>query len=71
MRREMTATSDIHRLSHQWEFHVEGRACAEAALHPNLACMLLDNSVGDGQSQTRATPLASLAGMLLVVKNGS
>src|SRR6266496_763210 len=58
--REMTAASDIHSLSQEWELQIECRAVFGCALHTNLARMLLNNSVGHRQSQPRTTPLAIL-----------
>src|SRR3972149_4831417 len=56
--RVRTALSDIDGLLHQREFQMEGGALAGAALHPDLAGVLLDDAVGDRESQPGAAPLA-------------
>src|SRR5205814_10047693 len=49
---------DIYCFPHKWEFKVKRGALAFAALHPNFAGMLLDDSVGDRQAETSAAALA-------------
>src|SRR4051812_38433338 len=51
----VTATSDIDRLSHHWEFHVEAGALAGLALHTDLAGVFLDDAVGDREPEAGAT----------------
>src|SRR6185312_7541102 len=55
--RVKTAASDIDCLSH-WKFQLERSSLARLGIHANLACMLLNDSVGDGQAKTRAPRLA-------------
>ena len=43
---------------------------ARLALHADLAGVLLDDAVGDGQAQP-VPPLSPVFGLVLVVKNGS
>src|SRR6185312_2179305 len=55
--RVKTAASDIDCLSH-WKFQLERSSLARLGIHANLACMLLNDSVSDGQAKTRAPRLA-------------
>src|SRR5579863_4058158 len=48
----------MYRFPQEREFKVEGCAGADGALDMNLACVLLNNPVGNGKSKTCATPLA-------------
>src|SRR5262245_60503893 len=42
-------------LSASRQLHLEGRALAECRLHPNAAAMHLDDLLGDGEPEARAT----------------
>src|SRR5579863_526620 len=48
----------MYRFPQQREFKVEGCAGADGAFDMNLACVLLNNPVGNGKSKTCSTPLA-------------
>src|SRR5438105_2160705 len=45
---------DIHWFPYQRQLQPEGRSDTGLALHRDVASMLLDNSITDGQSQPRA-----------------
>src|ERR1700689_5490306 len=57
-RRVMTAASDMYGLLHQRKVQIERRAFTGAALHSNLSCVFLNDSVTDRQSQASAFTLA-------------
>src|SRR5215469_15657821 len=59
-RPEMTAASDIDSLPHQRKVEIEGCALLGRALDTNLASVLLNNAIGDGQPQPGAPALAVL-----------
>src|SRR5207253_11201549 len=54
-RRGMTAASDIDRLSQQREIQIERCSFFRGTFDANLAGMLLNNSVGDRQTEAGAT----------------
>src|SRR5262249_6180800 len=56
--RVRTAASDIDGLPDQGKLKVEGGAAASVAFHRDLACVLLDDPVGNGKAETRAPRLA-------------
>ena len=58
--REITAASDMHCLPAQGKIKSECCARAGLALHANLAGVLLDDAVGDGEAQAGAAALAFL-----------
>src|SRR5258708_21078049 len=62
----MTAASDINGLPcfYEWEFDMKSGALAGAAAHPNLAGMLLDDSVCNGEPQAGTACLAFLGRVL-------
>src|SRR5450432_3763267 len=60
--RVKTAASDIDCLSHG-KLQLELGSLARLGVHADLACMLLNDSVGDGQAQARATRLALTRGV--------
>src|SRR5438270_10216073 len=55
--RVKTAASDIDCLSHG-EFQLERCSLARLRVHADLACMLLNDSIRDGQAKARAARLA-------------
>src|ERR1700726_1903298 len=56
--RTITAASDIDSLLGQGEIEVECGAFAMAALHANFPRMFLNDAVGYGQTESRASRLA-------------
>src|SRR5512140_2251495 len=55
--RVKTAASDIDCLSH-WKFQLERSSLARLRVHADLACMLLNDSVRNGQAKACAARLA-------------
>src|SRR3954470_24175340 len=58
MRPEMTAASDIDRLSYHREIDVKSGALLGGTFDANLARMLLNNSVGDRKAKASSTFLS-------------
>src|ERR1700757_3927118 len=50
-----TAASDIHSLSSEWEFNNKSGALTDPAIHFDLSCMLLNDSIRHRQPQAGST----------------
>src|SRR5271168_3018396 len=53
-----SSTSGMDRFPQQGKFKMKGCAGADRALHMDLACVFLNDAVGDRKSQPRAAPVA-------------